>query len=163
MPKLAVTLMPPTGCVDGVLALNSHWSPADACCVQSVYCRHCHQLGTTTWLGVQVNAVLANCCPRLQPNQACTHRLCLTLGKLFTLTWLGVQVNAVLANCCPRLQPNQACTHRLCLSHPGQVVYTDLARRASQRRAGQLLSSPTAQPGLYTPRLSVSPWASCLH
>ena len=53
------------------IPLNSYWSEVDACCIQSVYCRHCADKDrTTTWLGVQVKAVLANCCPRLQLNQA---------------------------------------------------------------------------------------------
>jgi len=54
-----------------VVPLNSYWSDADSCCVQSVYCRPCHDNEhTTTWLGVEVKALLANCCPRLRPHQA---------------------------------------------------------------------------------------------
>ena len=54
-----------------VVPLNSYWSETDGCCVQSVYCRPCRDNEqTTTWLGVQVKALMTNCCPRLQPNQA---------------------------------------------------------------------------------------------
>jgi len=54
-----------------MLPLNSYWSEADSCCIQSLYCRRCHVNDhTTTWLGVQVKALLAaHCCPRLQTNQ----------------------------------------------------------------------------------------------
>ena len=54
-----------------VVPLNCYWSDNDSCCVQSVYCGPCHDNEhTTTWLGVEVKALLANCCPRLQPHQA---------------------------------------------------------------------------------------------
>jgi hypothetical protein len=51
--------------------VNSYWSDEDGCCVQPLYCRHCTNERTTTWLGIEIKALTGTRRRLIDEHQVC--------------------------------------------------------------------------------------------